>query len=162
MRQPLQAAYFVGSFERSLGSEDIRQMVMDELNVKEIRFESPEKLADMAKDSAYVVDDPAAPTTVIDIRVIPELEAEGMAREIVHRVQGMRREANFEIADHINTYYHGDDYIKEVMTNKDLAEYISQETLSREIIEGLPDDVNSKESFKLGGHEVVLGVKRLG
>ena len=136
-------------------------MVLDELNVKEIKFETSEKLADMAKNSAYVVDDPANPTTVIDTRVTPELEAEGMAREIVHRVQGMRREANFEIADHINTYYESDDYVRSVMASKSIAEYISQETLSRQIIEGLPENTDFKESFKLGGHEVLLGVKRV-
>ncbi|OGO19835.1 MAG: isoleucine--tRNA ligase, partial [Chloroflexi bacterium RBG_16_50_9] len=161
VRQPLQVCYFDTSFERALGSEAIQQMVLDELNVKEIKFETSEKLADMAKNSAYVVDDPANPTTVIDTRVTPELEAEGMAREIVHRVQGMRREANFEIADHINTYYESDDYVRSVMASKSIAEYISQETLSRQIIEGLPENTDFKESFKLGGHEVLLGVKRV-
>ncbi|MEK7353684.1 MAG: isoleucine--tRNA ligase, partial [Chloroflexota bacterium] len=162
VRQPLQVAYFATSFEKALGSEAIRQMVMDELNVKEIKFETSEQLADMAKDTAYVVDDPATPTTVIDTRVTPELEAEGMAREIVHRVQGMRRSADFEIANHINTYYQADSYVRGVMENKSLAEYISQETLSRQLNEGLPETVDYKESFKLGGHEVLLGVKRLG
>ncbi len=42
-------------------------------------------------------------------RFSPELEAEGMAREIVHRLQTMRRSAGFEIADHIVIYYQGDE-----------------------------------------------------
>ena len=160
VRQPLQVSYFATSFERALENEAIRQMVLDELNVKEIKFESSEKLAALSKESGYLVDDEAAPTTVIDTRVTPELEAEGMAREIVHRVQGMRRSADFDIADHINTYYQGDDYIRGVMKNDSLAEYIAQETLSRELTEGLPEDVDFKEGFKLSGHQVLLGVKR--
>jgi len=38
-----------------------------------------------------------------------KLKDEGMAREIVHRVQNMRRSAGFDIADHIDTYYQGED-----------------------------------------------------
>jgi isoleucyl-tRNA synthetase len=162
VRQPLQVSYFATSFERALESEAIRQMVLDELNVKEIKFETQEKLAALAKEPGYLVDDEAAPTTVIDTRVTQELEAEGMAREIVHRVQGMRRSADFDIADHINTYYQGDDYIRGVMKNGSLAGYIAQETLSRGLIEGLTEDVDFKESFKLSGHQVILGVKKLG
>jgi isoleucyl-tRNA synthetase len=160
VRQPLQVSYFSTSFERALGNESIKQMVMDELNVKEIKFESQEKLTAMSKEPGYLVDDEAAPTTVIDTRVTPELEAEGIAREIVHRVQGMRRSANFEIADHINVFYKGDDYVRDVMKNPALVEYISQETLSVKAIEGLPENVDYKETFKLSGHEVLLGVKR--
>ena len=44
------------------------------------------------------------------IKKIKELKKEGMAREIVHRIQTMRRSANFDIADHIVIYYQGDDY----------------------------------------------------
>jgi isoleucyl-tRNA synthetase len=74
-----------------------------------------------------------------------------MAREIVHRLQMMRRSAGFEIADHIDTYYQGDEYIRQVMRNKVLADYIKQETLSRQIVERLPEKVDYKETFKLSG-----------
>ena len=82
-----------------------------------------------------------------------------MAREIVHRLQTMRRSAGFDIADHIATYYQGDDYMKGIMENSDLSGYIRQETLSRELIEGVPEDAFS-ESYRLSGHEILLGVKK--
>jgi isoleucyl-tRNA synthetase len=96
----------------------------------------------------------------LDTRLTPELEAEGMAREIVHRIQTMRRAAGFEIADHIKTYYEGDKSIGEVMRHKDLADYIKQETLSLELVEGMPEDVDLKESYKLSGRNILLGVKK--
>lgn len=161
VRQPLQACYLGSSVERTLNSEAIRQMVLDELNIKEIKFDSLERLAALVKEAGYAADDPAAPTIVLDTRLTPELEAEGMAREIVHRVQGMRRSANFDIADHINTFYQGDDYIGQIMTQAATADYIKQETLSRQLAEGLPDAVDYRESFKLSGHSLTLGVKRL-
>ena len=72
----------------------------------------------------------------------------------------MRRSAGFDIADHITTYYKGDNYIRQVMG--DFADYIKQETLSRELVEGAPEKDTFSESHKLSGHEITLGVKRLG
>ena len=89
----------------------------------------------------------------------PELQAEGMAREIVHRLQNMRRSAGFDIADYIVTCYQGDEYIKQVMT--DFADYIKQETLSRQLVEGVPGEGVYYESYQLSEHEVLLGVKKL-
>ena len=82
-----------------------------------------------------------------------------MARELVHRLQTMRRSAGFDIADHIITYYQGDTYLKRVMT--DFADYIKQETLSRELVEGVPEQGVFTERYKLSGQNIVLGVKRL-
>jgi len=82
-----------------------------------------------------------------------------MAREIVRRLQMMRRSAGFEIADHINTYYQGDEYIKSVVT--DSADYIKQETLSEQLVDGAPEEGAYTESFKLEGHELLVGVKKL-
>jgi hypothetical protein len=73
----------------------------------------------------------------------------------------MRRSANFEIADHITTYYEGDEYVRGVMKDPAQADYIKQETLSQQLTEGLPEKVDFKESFKLGGHQMTLGVNKL-
>ncbi|MFC1958702.1 isoleucine--tRNA ligase [Chloroflexota bacterium] len=161
VRQPLEGDYVSFSMEQALKSEAIKQSVLDELNVKWIKLATPEELAAMANNPDYVVDDESSPSTAIYTKISPELVAEGMAREIVHRLQTMRRSAGFDIADHIETYYQGDDYIKEVMSNASTAVYIKQETLSRGLVEGIPDEGISTEKYKLSGHEVVLGVKRL-
>jgi isoleucyl-tRNA synthetase len=71
----------------------------------------------------------------------------------------MRRSAGFEIADYIVTYYEGDEYIREVM--RDFADYIKQETLSRQIIETVPAEGIFLETFKLIGHTVKLGVQKV-
>ena len=76
-----------------------------------------------------------------------------------YRLQTMRRKAGFDIADYITIYYQGDDYIKEVMTG--FADYIKQETLSRELTQGIPESGVFTGSFKLSGCEVLLAVKKL-
>jgi hypothetical protein len=73
----------------------------------------------------------------------------------------MRRSAGFDIADHIATYYQGGTYIEQVMGNPELARYIKQETLSRELVKGIPLEGVFTESYKLGDHNILLGVRRL-
>jgi isoleucyl-tRNA synthetase len=71
----------------------------------------------------------------------------------------MRRSAGFDIADYIETYYQGDPEIERVIGN--FADYIRQETLSRRLVAASPPAGAYKESCRLAGGEVVLGVKRL-
>jgi hypothetical protein len=73
----------------------------------------------------------------------------------------MRRSAGFDIADHIITYYQGDDYIIGIMNDSNLGGYIKQETLSRELIEGDLEQAEHTETYKLSGRALSLGVKRL-
>ncbi|GAG65489.1 unnamed protein product, partial [marine sediment metagenome] len=103
----------------------------------------------------------ATVNSAISTRLSENLKKEGLVREIVHRLQMMRRSAGFDIADYIITFYEGDSYVKGVMENEKLAGYIRQETLSRQLIEGMPDEGAFTESYKLDGYDILLGVKRL-
>ncbi|MDD5127979.1 MAG: isoleucine--tRNA ligase, partial [Dehalococcoidales bacterium] len=156
VRQPLPRLLIKvtsGSQQRNL--EHLAAQVVEEVNVKALEAvtELPAGNLPTATEGEL--------TVMLDNTLTPELAAEGMAREIVHRLQTMRRSAGFEIADNIITYYQGDDYIKSVMTGKEMADYIRQETLSRELVESAPPEGAYTESFKLSGHEVTLGVKKL-
>jgi isoleucyl-tRNA synthetase len=97
-------------------------------------------------------------TIAIHTVLTPELEEEGLARELVHRLQGMRRSAGFDIADHIVTYYSGGEAIAGVMNS--FAPYIQQETLSEELIQAEPPDGAYTERQNIDGMDVVLGVMR--
>ena len=79
----------------------------------------------------------------VSTEVTPELLLEGQARELVHRIQNMRRDAGFDIADRILTYYHGEDLTDILATHGD---YIKQETLSTYLIRSpAPDDAHVEE-----------------
>jgi isoleucyl-tRNA synthetase len=71
----------------------------------------------------------------------------------------MRKTSGFEIADYIVTYYQSDDYVRKVMDTH--ADYVKLETLSRQLIEGPPEQGINTESFKLNDHMVTLAVKKL-
>ncbi|MBN1643292.1 MAG: class I tRNA ligase family protein, partial [Dehalococcoidales bacterium] len=162
VRQPIGYAYVIDSPEMrgTLTNETIKQSVLEEINAKDVKLATKEELAEMArKPEEYIVDDLSNPSTALSRIITPELEAEGLAREIVHKLQTMRKSAGFEIADHIITYYQSDADIKRVMT--DFASYLKQETLSRELIDGKPEEGVYTEAFKLSGHSIVLGVKKL-
>lgn len=160
VRQPLAKVIVkVGSRQDREGLERLMPQVLEELNVKSLEFvdEAPE-----LDKSGYAVSSEGGYTVAILTEISSQLKAEGMAREIVRRLQAMRRSAGFDIADHIITCYQGDDYIREIMTNKTLGEYIKQETLSRQLIDGVPEEGVFTERQKISGYDILLGVKRLG
>ncbi len=76
----------------------------------------------------YAVAGDAGYVAVCATEVTAELAAEGLARELVHRIQNMRRDAGFDIADHIETFYEAGAEVAQVMTAHE--EYVRQETLS--------------------------------
>ena len=88
----------------------------------------------------------------------PELAAEGLAREVVHRIQNMRRSAGFDIADRIVTYYRGSGALCDVMEKH--GEYVRGETLSERLLEDAPSEDCYQETHKIDGGDVVLGVVR--
>ncbi|PIU55319.1 MAG: isoleucine--tRNA ligase, partial [Chloroflexi bacterium CG07_land_8_20_14_0_80_51_10] len=104
----------------------------------------------VAEESGYLVG--------VTTEISKELAEEGLVRELVHRLQTMRRSAGFDIADYIETYYQGGTTIQQVMT--EFVSYIKQETLSKELIEGDPPDGFYVEKHKVDGNEVTLAVKR--
>ncbi len=144
------------------GLERVKTQVLEELNVKDMEFMEPDirVLSFLADEGEFAVaSDASGPTVAIDMEITQELADEGKARELVHRLQTMRKRADFDIADYIVTYYQGGEAIKRVITG--FAPYIRQETLSRDLIEGVPEKEAYTESHRIDGDEVVLGVKKL-
>ncbi len=73
-------------------------------------------------------------TVGLDAQVTPELKMEGLAREVVRRIQAMRKSADFNIEDRIVTHYSGDDELVAVL--EQWASYIKAETLSVSLVAG--------------------------
>ena len=157
VRQPLaQAIVKVNSARDRDGLIRLTPQILEELNVKTLAFADKVEELNIPE---FCVGTEGEVSVAIPKEVTPELAEEGLSREIVHRLQTMRKTAGFEIADYIVTYYQGDDYAKKVMT--DFADYVKLETLSRSLIEGKPEEGVATETFKLNDHVVVLGVKKI-
>jgi isoleucyl-tRNA synthetase len=103
-------------------------------------------------------------TVALDVYVTPELHAEGLAREIVRRIQAMRKEADFNIEDRITTFYVAGQPEEGGGLNQvfqDWGEYIQEETLSTELLPGEPPRDAYTESHSVDGQTLRLGVRQL-
>ena len=171
VRQPLQKI-LVKTRESSEGTliEQMKEQILEELNVKGVEVLLPDdafcrRASELSGDARAVrVDDYQVVSeggylVAVDIRVTPELAEEGLARELVHRIQNLRRAAGFEITDRILSFYEGPEQVHRVMTG--FADYIRQETLSEELQERRPEEGTYVETHQVQGMEVVLGVKRI-
>ena len=97
-------------------------------------------------------------TVAIDAELTPELKAEGAAREVVRRIQTMRKNADFNIEDHITTWYSTPDTdLAQVIA--EWGAYIQAETLTDRLVDGTPPDEVFVEEHNIDGVELTVGVK---
>ena len=119
-----------------------------------------EVLVAAAEPEGYAVALEGGYLVVVETGITPELAQEGLARELVHRIQNMRRSAGFDIADRIVTTYQGDAAVGEVLSR--FGDYVRQETLSDQLVEGEAPADAYVEHLQVDGHGVVVGVKQAG
>ena len=157
--------------------DQVRPQVLEELNIKDIQViedDAPlvQKVLEEAGDETetilsvenYSVSLEGGYMVAVNGDLSDELREEGLAREVVHRIQGMRRSANFDVTDRIVTYYQGPSKFAEVMQGP-FSNYIRDETLSNQLVDGTPDsDSNAgaaTESTKIEGMEITLAVHQV-
>ena len=106
----------------------------------------------------FATEEDRAYSVALSTEITPELRLEGDARELVHGIQNMRRSADFDIADHIVTYYEGSPKLDAVIAAH--SEYIRQETLSQELLCRSPADDAYTETLKVNDIQATIGVRR--
>ncbi|MEH2958975.1 isoleucine--tRNA ligase [Candidatus Merdisoma sp. JLR.KK006] len=113
-------------------------------------------LIDMAQTEGYVSDGDNEITVVLDTKLTPELIEEGFIREIISKIQTMRKEADFEVMDKIVVYCQGNDKIAELLTSH--REAIQSEVLALEVRIG--ETKGYVKDWSINGEDVTLGVER--
>jgi len=104
----------------------------------------------VAQDGGYLV----AVTTTLT----PELEQEGNARELVRRVQQLRKDAGLAISDRITLYVADSAVTRALLAG--FGPYVQEETLTTKLVQnGVPGEVE-QVSFELGGGEVTVGLAK--
>ena len=93
---------------------------------------------------------------ILNTTLTDDLISEGIARELVSKVQQLRKNNDFNIVDRIKLYYSGD--LDFDLCIKKFESYIKDETLTLEIVK----DDNIDETFDLNGHNVKLKVEKVG
>jgi isoleucyl-tRNA synthetase len=96
-------------------------------------------------------------TVAIETEISPELRQEGLARELIRRVQDFRKQANFDIADRIELVYQASPGLKDAILSH--QDYIQEETLALEMKEGEPQKGMFTGTASFEGEELTLGLK---
>ncbi|MDA1128238.1 MAG: isoleucine--tRNA ligase [Chloroflexi bacterium] len=152
----------------------VRHQILEELNIKDIQvIDDDAPLVRQALEQpggqsgevivsvdSYTVSIENGYMVAVDGAITPELAEEGLAREVVHRIQGMRRSSNFDVTDRIVTNYQGPEKITSLMQGT-FSDYIRDETLSTELVDGEAGDGATTESVKIEGMEITLGVQQV-
>ena len=113
-------------------------------------------LISMAQKEGYVSDSDGGVTVVLDTNLTPELIEEGMVREIISKLQTMRKEADFEVTDRIHVTYSGSDKVGEIFEK--YGENIKTVVLADTVTEGMTDGY--QKEWKINGETVLLGVQK--
>ena len=127
-----------------------------ELNDGKINLLPEELLIDMSQKEGYVSQTDHGVTVVLDTNLTPALLEEGFVREIISKVQTMRKEAGFEVTDHITVYEEGNDKIKEVMTK--YTDEIKNDVLADDMC--LDAEGGYSKEWDINGEKVRLGVEK--
>ena len=113
-------------------------------------------LIDAAQMPGYVSDTEYETTVVLDTNLTPELVEEGFVREIISKIQTMRKEAGFEVMDHISVYFAQNDKIKTLVDSNNAE--IKDEVLANEICFDTIKGYNKE--WNINGETVVIGVEK--
>jgi len=126
-----------------------------DIDGNEIKLEKEDLLIESAKTEGFATESDNGITVVLDTNLSEELIEEGFVREIISKIQSMRKDSGFEVMDHIEIYVSGNEKIETIMAKN--AEFIKDEVLAETINNG--DTANSKE-WNINGEKVSLGVER--
>ncbi|MGN0290412.1 MAG: isoleucine--tRNA ligase [Lachnospiraceae bacterium] len=113
-------------------------------------------LINMAQMEGYVSDSDGGITVVLDTNLTEELIEEGMEREIISKLQTMRKEADFEVTDRIKVAYSGSEKVGGILEK--YGENIKSVVLADEIMEGKLDGY--QKEWKINGETVLLSVQK--
>lgn len=115
-------------------------------------------LIETAKNDDFVTEADNKTTVVLDIRLSEELIEEGFVRELISKVQTMRKEAGFEVVDHIVLSQSGNERIAEIIRKNETV--IKNDTLADEIVYNNVDGYT--KDWNLNGENTSLGVSKKG
>ena len=113
-------------------------------------------LIDAAQMPGYESVEDNGITVVLDTNLTEELIEEGFVREVISKIQNMRKDSGFEVMDHIDLYISGNDRVADIIKRNEAQ--IRDEVLGESIHYGAVSD-NAKE-WTLNGEKVTLGVVR--
>lgn len=136
-----------------LNANDVLKLTIEG---QEIELTRDDLLISTAQKEGYAAATDNGYTVAIDTNLTEELLEEGFVREVISKIQTMRKEADFEVQDHILVSYTGSEKATAIVSKN--AEYIASEVLANSV-SATPVDGFTKE-WKVNGEDLTLSVKR--
>ena len=128
-----------------------------DIDGEEIVLLEEDLLIDMAQMEGYVSESDHTITVVLDTNLTPELIEEGFVRELVSKIQTMRKEAGFEVMDKIRVYAKDNDKIVDIMKNH--GDEIKSEVLAEDIVTG--ETKGYEKEWNINSEKVTMAVERI-
>ena len=128
-----------------------------DINGQEVTLFREDLLIESAQMPGYVSENDNGITVVMDTNLSEELLEEGFVREIISKVQTMRKEAGFEVTDHIRITMEGSEKVTAVAEAKKAE--ITGATLAESLTVGTP--VGYTKEWDLNGEKATLGVEKI-
>jgi len=114
-------------------------------------------LIDVAQAEWYVSEGDNNITVALDINLTPELVEEGFVREVISKIQTMRKDAGFEVMDHIRVSMQDNDRVKEIVEKNEAS--IKGDVLADEMEYGKASGFTKE--WSINGEKVTLGVEKM-
>lgn len=127
------------------------------LSTGETTLTEQELLIETAKAEGFVSETEKGVTVVLDTTLTPELIREGFVREVISKIQSMRRDADFDVMDTIEVFAEGSEKVLAIM--RENREQIMEEVLAAAIRFGEPEGVTAQ--WDINGEAVTFGVRKL-
>ena len=142
---------------------------MDELDAKgtvtftvdgdtEVVLTKDDLLIDVSERGGFVTEEDSTATVVLDTNLTPELIEEGYVREVISKVQTMRKEAGFEVMDHITVYLKDNDKIAALIQKNE--QEVKSVVMADAIVSGTAEGY--EKSWDINGENLTLAVKKNG
>ena len=156
----------VGAVRNALGNvngnaamDQIRangQLKLD-INGEEIILSEEDLLIESAQKEGYVTESDQTITVILDTNLTPELIEEGFVREIISKIQTMRKEAGFEVMDRIHVFAKGNETISRILTEH--GDEIRSEVLADQIVLG--ETRGYEKEWNINSEKVTMAVEKV-
>ncbi|XVG95110.1 isoleucine--tRNA ligase [Eubacteriales bacterium KG127] len=153
----------IKSFGKSLSHENPKEFnrkldqegfVMMNLDGEEVRIEKEFVDVMIKAKEGFAVAMENNVFTILDTKLTPELILEGLAREIISKIQQLRKQNDFEMMDRINVFLYADEEVRLAIESH--MDYIMKETLTDKI-----SYEDKGESYDINGHKTAIFVERV-
>ena len=128
-----------------------------EVNGQMVELNENDLLIEPIQKEGYAVEVEGDLAVIIDTNITPELEEEGNVREIVSKVQAMRKEAGFEVVDHICIYVAEGSEVEQIVSGN--QEQIAADTLADRIVVG--SVAGYVKQWDINGRKATFGVEKI-